>query len=67
VPWLVVTYDQLQAMPLGERDGFVLSLGDGRLSVEAILELAGCPEGETIGILVRLVQLGAIELHDPVV
>jgi hypothetical protein len=65
VPWLVVTYDEVRSLALDSRDGFVLSLVDGRLSVEAILDVAGFPEDETVGILVRLVRLGVIELRDP--
>jgi hypothetical protein len=65
VPWLVVTYDDLLALPLGSRDGFVLSLIDGRATVGAILDMAGLPEDDTVDILSRLLQMGAIELRDP--
>jgi hypothetical protein len=65
VPWLVVTYDDLRAMPLEGRDGFVVSLVDGRATVEMILDMAGLPEDETIDVLSRLLRLGAIELRDP--
>jgi hypothetical protein len=63
VPWLMVTYDALREMPLDNRDAFVLSLVDGRSTVEIILDLAGLPEDVTIGILTRLFRLGAIDLR----
>jgi hypothetical protein len=63
--WLLVTYDDLRAMPLTPREAFVVSLVDGRTSVEMILDLSAMPEGETLTILTRLLKLGVIELHDP--
>jgi hypothetical protein len=65
VPWLVVTYEALRAMRLDNRDAFVLSLIDGRATVETIVDMAGMPEDETVGILGRLLHVGAIELRDP--
>jgi hypothetical protein len=64
VPWLVVTYDQLQTMPLYARDAFVVSLVDGRVTVEMLLDISGLPEDETLDIVRKLLLLGAIELHD---
>jgi hypothetical protein len=64
VPSVVVTYDQLVAMPLDVRHAFVLSLIDGRMSVEMLLDVAALPEDETIAIMRRLLELGAIELRD---
>jgi hypothetical protein len=64
VPWLVVTYDQLQTMPLYSQDAFVVSLVDGRMNVEALLDISGLQEDETLDILRKLLLLGAIELHD---
>ncbi len=65
VPWLVVTYDELRSMPLRPEDAFMLSLLDGRLTVEMLLSLSGMTEAETLAILDKLLGLGAIELHDP--
>jgi hypothetical protein len=64
VPWLLATHEQLLALPLDSRAGFVLSLIDGRCTVEMILDIAGLPEDEAIGILDNLRELGAIELND---
>jgi hypothetical protein len=63
VPWLVMTYDELRALPLDSRAGFVISLVDGRCTVEILLDLGGIPEDETLAILGELLRLGAIELR----
>jgi hypothetical protein len=65
VPWLVVTFDVLRALPLDSRAGFVVSRIDGTCSVEVLLDLCGLPENETLDIIGELVRLGAIELRDP--
>jgi hypothetical protein len=64
VPWLVVTYERLRTLPLDPRAGFVVSLIDGRCTVEVILDLSGMPEDETVDILRQLLGVGAIELRD---
>jgi hypothetical protein len=64
VPWLVVTYDELQRLPLHPRAGFVVSLIDGRCTVEMLLDVSGMREDETLDILAELLRLGAIELRD---
>ncbi len=65
VPWLIVTYDELRSMALRPEDAFVLSLIDGRLTVEMIFDISGMPDDDTAAILAKLLTLGAIELHDP--
>lgn len=64
VPWLVVTHEQLRRMPLDSRAGFVVSLIDGRCTVEMLLDVAGLPEDEVIALLAQLAKLGAIELRE---
>lgn len=64
VPWLVVTHEQLVTLPLDSRAAFVLSLVDGRCSVEMIVDMSGMPQDQVLEILGRLVALQAIELHD---
>jgi hypothetical protein len=63
VPWLIATHEQSSPAARQSR-GFVLSLIDGRCTVEMILEVAGLPEDEAIAILDNLRELGAIELHE---
>ncbi len=65
VPWLVVSYVDLQRLPLDARAGFVISLVDGRCTVRMMLDISHMPEDETLDILRELVRLGAIELREP--
>jgi hypothetical protein len=65
VPWLLATHESLIGLPLDSRCAFVVSLVDGRCTVEMILDMACMPEDEAVEILHRLVRLGVIELHDP--
>ena len=67
VPWLAITVEGLRSLPLDARAAYLLSLVDGTCTVETILDIC-VPElerDEALGILARLVQLGAIELRDP--
>ena len=64
VPWLVMTLEQIRALPVDHRAGFILSLIDGRCSVEMILDMAGLPEQLALRILATLMSHGAIELRD---
>jgi hypothetical protein len=66
VPWLVMTLDAVKALPLDSRAGMVLSLIDGRSTIEMILDVWGLREDEAIAILARMLELGVIELHDGV-
>ena len=63
VPWLIVTYDELRELPLDHRVGFVVSLIDGRSTVEMIVDIACLAEGEALVILHELRALGAIEVR----
>jgi hypothetical protein len=64
VPWLVLTPDEVRGMPLDRRTGFVLSLIDGRCTVQMILDMAALPEDETLSIFAKLLMLKVIELRD---
>jgi hypothetical protein len=65
VPWLVMSYVDLQKLPLDARAGFLVSLIDGKCTVEMLLDISGMPEDETLDILRELVRLGAVELREP--
>jgi hypothetical protein len=43
----------------------VVSLVDGKCTVEMLLDMAAMPEDETLDVLRELVRLGAIELREP--
>jgi hypothetical protein len=65
IPWMLMTYDQVRTLPLDPRAAFLLSLVDGRCTVELIVEMSGFEREEALGIVGRLLHLGVIELHDP--
>lgn len=50
----------VRALPLDASAGFMLSCIDGVISLEALLDISGMPEGEAIAALLRLLELGAI-------
>ncbi len=64
-PHPIATHDDIHALPLDSRAGFVVSLVDGRCTVEMILNMAGQHEDEATAILARLRQLRVIELRHP--
>lgn len=62
VPRVLQSNDELEWAPLDHRDGFVLSLIDGRTSVQVLIDVAGMPESELIALLQRLRGLEIITL-----
>jgi hypothetical protein len=64
VPRLAVTAEGLHLLPLDSRAAYLLSLMDGRCTLDTILDICDMPRDEAIGILTHLVQLGVVELHD---
>jgi hypothetical protein len=65
VPWLDIPYDELLAMPLDARQGFLLSLVDGRCTVEMITDMSGLPRVEVFTMLAELVAMGVLTLRLP--
>jgi hypothetical protein len=61
-PKLLKTGGELTSAPLDSRDAFVISLIDGTMSMQAIVDISGMPRAEMAAILDRLVQLGIIAL-----
>ncbi len=67
IPWLVIRLDGLRFLPLDARAGYLVSLIDGRCSVETILDICALEvhREDALEILATLLQLGVIELRDP--
>ncbi len=61
-PKLIATPATIAGAPLDSRSAFVLSLVDGTSDVPAIVDGAGMPADEVIGILARLARLGLISV-----
>ncbi len=63
VPVRAVSGERLQNSMLDHREGFVLSLIDGQLNIEAIVDVCGMPTSEVLEILESFRLSGVIELN----
>ena len=63
VPRLVLAQDDVMRLALDHREGFLLSLIDGRTTVETLLELAAMPRKEVLRLLARWLAMGVIKLR----
>ena len=61
-PRLLKSRRELSDVPIDHRDGFVLSLIDGKMNIQAIIDISGMPGSEIVAILERLRRLGIISL-----
>jgi hypothetical protein len=61
-PKLIATRMMIANAPIDTRSAFVLSLVDGRNSVDAIVDMSGMVADEVKSILARLARLGLITL-----
>ncbi len=64
VPWVVASFDELRELPLDPHAAFLLSLIDGRFTVETIVDMCGLGAQRALRIFTRLLALGVIELRD---
>ena len=55
--------EQVTAMSLDHRAGFLLSRIDGRTSIEELLDVSGMPAAEALGILFDLLRRGVIAIE----
>jgi hypothetical protein len=65
VPIVVVPLDQLGRLPLDARQGFVLSLMDGRCTLEEVIDVCAFERIETIEIVAGFIQTGIVVLKAP--
>src|SRR6185369_897506 len=61
-PRLVASRAVIAKAPIDTRAAFVLSLIDGRNTIDALVDMSGMPEDEVKAILSRLARLGLITL-----
>lgn len=59
-PKLIASRATIAKAPIDTRSAFIMSLIDGRNTVDALVDMSGMPEDEVKGILDRLVRLGLI-------
>jgi hypothetical protein len=64
VPTLATTAEGLHDLPLDARAAYLLSLVDGRSTLETLLDVCEMDREDTLGVLRHLLALGAIRLHD---
>jgi len=62
VPVIGIGPEQLRWLSLDHRAGFLLSLVDGRSSIEELLDLSGMSDLESLRLLVQLLQQNVIRL-----
>lgn len=63
VPLVIMSGDELRAVSLDHRAGFLLSHVDGLSSLEMILDVSGMPRLDALRILVELVQKRVVALR----
>ena len=59
-PVVVMASDSLKRLPLDHRAGFVISLMDGALDLETIVELCGMERDEALGLVRNLYESGVV-------
>lgn len=64
VPWVMLSHAEITQLDLDHKEGFLLSLIDGRTSVETLLELASMPKRDVLRLLVRWTGMGIIILRE---
>jgi hypothetical protein len=62
VPQVVVSPEQLRWLSLDHRAGFLLSLVDGRSSLDEVLDMSGMPDLEALRVLMQLLQQNVIKV-----
>jgi hypothetical protein len=65
VPVVVVPIDQVAKLPLDARQGFVLSLIDGKCTLEEVIDMCAFERIETIEIVAAFIQTGVVALKTP--
>jgi uncharacterized membrane protein len=58
----LLSRERISDSPLSARDAFILSLVDGALTVQDLVDAAGMPEPEVSAILARLSRLGIVSV-----
>jgi hypothetical protein len=65
IPELATTREGLRLLALDAEAAYLLSLVDGTYTLETILDVCEMDRDEALGILARLIRLGAVKLRDP--
>jgi hypothetical protein len=65
IPVVVLTPQEIVALPLDARSGFLLARVDGVSSLQTLLDVSAMPWGEAMSLLEELLALGAVRLLPP--
>jgi hypothetical protein len=63
VPVVVMPVDLLKRLPLDHRAGFLLSLMDGAIDLDTMVEIAGIPRGEVLRQVRDLFESGVVDFR----
>ncbi len=63
LPVITASPEDLRALPLDHRAGFLLSLMDGSMDLETVIDLAAMPRADALRIARDLFEAGVIAFH----
>jgi hypothetical protein len=63
VPVVVMSVDLLKRLPLDHRAGFLLSLMDGAIDLDTMVEIAGMNRGEALRLVRDLFESGVVDFR----
>jgi hypothetical protein len=63
VPVVVMPVDLLKRLPLDHRAGFLLSLMDGAIDLDTMVEIAGMPRREVLRLVRDLFESGVVDFR----
>jgi hypothetical protein len=64
VPWLMMSHAEVMGLVMDHREGFLLSLIDGRTSIATLIDLAAMPRHKVLIIIGRWLAMGVVALHE---
>lgn len=65
VPVVLLAPQEILALPLDARSGFLLARIDGTSTLQTLLDVSAMPWGEAMALLEELLALGAVRLNPP--
>jgi hypothetical protein len=63
MPVVVMPLERLKCLPLDHRAGFLLSLMDGAMDLDTMVEIAGIPRGEVLRLVRDLFESGVVDFR----
>ena len=63
MPVVVMPLERLKCLPLDHRAGFLLSLMDGAMDLDTMVEIAGMPRGDVLRLVRDLFESGVVDFR----